>query len=659
MTAETPQSGASHNAQQLRKLRHDQDCDQAQQAAQTMSRRKRAAQTATTHPVQMDTSNDTLFARVRMPGRLPLLPVSLLDSHDTLWSFYAGFDVKLICNSATLSCCMQIEALEKQLAGLDSLRSTVRELQASVRSLASTQSDLQGEVTQHCSHTSALLTHLQAQISSVVTAGPADVPSATDGHKISQAHARVASMMEGGSVMQAPRGIHAEDEFPGSAHYGALAAESELKPADEPADKSRYSCSDFQAAAAAAADNHEAAEAAAQSAYAASGHEPAGDCLAHEVDPSQRSWTDAHTDSLLHGDTAGQAEQDSDTESMQQRVTAAAAAVFAPTQDDVQDATQSLGMQPAGKPFGSQVPSAAAGQGQLHAQADPVNEDIEAVAIDFSSPLRSASHRQQSDSWRDSKSSGQFQAAASQLASLNADDVHSSRSAAPFPEAHSLASSMGKENQADASSAQAGPYPKSAPQQSARPHAVAGAASQSTAGAGDMQQNKYLRRLQWPPVQSLMSERAWLHEALEDTLNISQRSSDSTLQAAMLTTAGQDKEPLTRSGALAAMQHGNYCSSANMYSSPSWRAAQSPAKSMHAALPAMDTAMLQPGRKLGGLAFGGDAEETAADTQGVTLGKAFRLHCGIFLVLVLLLQSGQVTQQMLLHHPRTYVATCN
>jgi hypothetical protein len=54
-----------------------------------------------------------------------------------------------------------VEALEKQMAGLRTLRSLVSEVQASVDTLASSQSNLRGEVAQHCSHTSSLLTHLQ------------------------------------------------------------------------------------------------------------------------------------------------------------------------------------------------------------------------------------------------------------------------------------------------------------------------------------------------------------------------------------------------------------------------------------------------------------------------------------------------------------------
>ena len=50
--------------------------------------------------------------------------------------------------------------------------------------------------------------------------------------------------------------------------------------------------------------------------------------------------------------------------------------------------------------------------------------------------------------------------------------------------------------------------------------------SAATSANGAAGENKYLARLQWPPIQSVLQERTWLHEALQDTLDISARSSD-------------------------------------------------------------------------------------------------------------------------------------
>ena len=46
-----------------------------------------------------------------------------------------------------------------------------------------------------------------------------------------------------------------------------------------------------------------------------------------------------------------------------------------------------------------------------------------------------------------------------------------------------------------------------------------------SAASGAMAQNKYLQRLQWPPVQAAVRERSWLHERLDESLAISASSS--------------------------------------------------------------------------------------------------------------------------------------
>jgi hypothetical protein len=58
---------------------------------------------------------------------------------------------------------VQVEALERQMVGLATLRSLVQEMQISVDGLTSAQGDLRAEVTQHCTHTSSLLTRLQVR----------------------------------------------------------------------------------------------------------------------------------------------------------------------------------------------------------------------------------------------------------------------------------------------------------------------------------------------------------------------------------------------------------------------------------------------------------------------------------------------------------------
>ena len=58
---------------------------------------------------------------------------------------------------------LQVEALERQMAGLETLRKLVHEVQTSVDTLAASQGNLRAEVTEHCSHTSSLLTNLQVR----------------------------------------------------------------------------------------------------------------------------------------------------------------------------------------------------------------------------------------------------------------------------------------------------------------------------------------------------------------------------------------------------------------------------------------------------------------------------------------------------------------
>lgn len=74
------------------------------------------------------------------------------------WRFLIG-----VKTGGTLHGCAQVDALERQMGGLVTLRSLVQEMQASVEGLASAHGDLRAEVTQHCTHTSSLLTHLQVR----------------------------------------------------------------------------------------------------------------------------------------------------------------------------------------------------------------------------------------------------------------------------------------------------------------------------------------------------------------------------------------------------------------------------------------------------------------------------------------------------------------
>ena len=58
----------------------------------------------------------------------------------------------------------RVAALEVQAAGMNTLRELVRELQRSVETLSSRQSDIQGDVAEHCSHSSSLLTAMQVRL---------------------------------------------------------------------------------------------------------------------------------------------------------------------------------------------------------------------------------------------------------------------------------------------------------------------------------------------------------------------------------------------------------------------------------------------------------------------------------------------------------------
>lgn len=58
---------------------------------------------------------------------------------------------------------VQVDALERQMLGVGTLRSLVREVQASVDKLAAAQGTLRADVESHCSHSSALLTQLQVR----------------------------------------------------------------------------------------------------------------------------------------------------------------------------------------------------------------------------------------------------------------------------------------------------------------------------------------------------------------------------------------------------------------------------------------------------------------------------------------------------------------
>ena len=71
----------------------------------------------------------------------------------------------LDCKAAHTVRLVQIEALEKQMQSMGTLRSLVREVQASLDRLAAGQSTLSADVEAHCSHSSVLLTQLQVSSS--------------------------------------------------------------------------------------------------------------------------------------------------------------------------------------------------------------------------------------------------------------------------------------------------------------------------------------------------------------------------------------------------------------------------------------------------------------------------------------------------------------
>lgn len=79
--------------------------------------------------------------------------------------FSLTFDSPLAHNTfdSADACVVQIAALERQVAGLLPLRAAVGELQSSVARLASTEADLQAQVSRHCAHTSHLLSQVQVR----------------------------------------------------------------------------------------------------------------------------------------------------------------------------------------------------------------------------------------------------------------------------------------------------------------------------------------------------------------------------------------------------------------------------------------------------------------------------------------------------------------
>jgi hypothetical protein len=108
---------------------------------------------------------------------------------------------------------------------------------------------------------------------------------------------------------------------------------------------------------------------------------------------------------------------------------------------------------------------------------------------------------------------------------------------------------------------------------------------------GAVSENKYLQRLHWPPTKSIVQERKWLHQAIQDTLDTSACSSG---------TLGGSRERSRGSGP-GALQDA------------------------HSAFDTLSS--LRRNRKLGGLAFGEDDELPAPDPVGAALtGTAKAAH---------------------------------
>ena len=148
------------------------------------------------------------------------------------------------------------------------------------------------------------------------------------------------------------------------------------------------------------------------------------------------------------------------------------------------------------------------------------------------------------------------------------------------------------------------------------------ATSATTSVSGAANDNKYLARLQWPPIQSVVQERTWLHEALKDTLDISARSSDAAGSRATATDTAHIDTPWR------ARSSSGYSAGPSAYGGPlaEVRDDHNTIKPAHhrgihgaggesqgmgwASFDNLDGA--RSSRRLGGLAFGEDCEEATA-----------------------------------------------
>jgi hypothetical protein len=143
------------------------------------------------------------------------------------------------------------------------------------------------------------------------------------------------------------------------------------------------------------------------------------------------------------------------------------------------------------------------------------------------------------------------------------------------------------------------------------PGGAAAAAPEHEAAEPPAPQNNYLARLQWPPIKSVLRERSWLHDALNDSsLDISARSSDAAAHGGRV--SGKVGAPVRTSVGLSA-------DGPTRSSTASWAQGATPPEGvggLAAGLQALDS--MQGARKLGGLAFGEDSKENVAspDKQG-------------------------------------------
>ena len=210
----------------------------------------------------------------------------------------------------------------------------------------------------------------------------------------------------------------------------------------------------------------------------------------------------------------------------------------------------------------------------------------------------------QTEAWRVASSIAGVTQTGSLMAAASADDevqsvvIDDSSPLRPLHPANAASRPGSAATTANRASSAAGHVPSRAGQQ------TEALGVGSTSAASD---NKYLQRLKWPPISSVVQERTWLHDALSDTLDISACSSGTVprgAQASCAATSTVNKPQNSLARQHAAARHNNERTTGG--------------QSTASGLWSLDS--VRDSRKLGGLAFGEESKENVASPSKPSWG---------------------------------------